>query len=109
MPAKRPTIPEESRAVEAITAIWVLLIANTVLCLLGSAAAQGYVNAFPDANAALILSRLLLFAALVLGVVLLLLTIAVLKLRRHRPPLGVTVFAILVGITPLAAVAVLQF
>jgi hypothetical protein len=102
-------IPDESRAVEAITAIWVLVIANTLLCLLGSAVAQGYVNAFPGANAVLVLSRLLLLAALVLGVVLLLLTIAVLKLRRQRPPLGVTIFAVLVGITPIAATIVVQY
>jgi hypothetical protein len=100
--------PDEPRAVEAITAIWVLVIANTLLCLLGSAATQGYVNWRPDAGAVFVLSRLLLLAALVLGVVLLLLTILVLKLRRQRPPLGVTVFAVLVGITPIAAAFLLQ-
>jgi hypothetical protein len=110
--SKRPSHPtsslDEPRAVEAITSIWVLVIVNTLLCLLGSAAAQGYVNWRPDAGAVFVLSRLLLLAALVLGVVLLLLTILVLKLRRQRPPLGVTVFAVLVGVTPIAATILLQ-
>ena len=102
-------LPDEPRAVEAITAIWVLVIANTLLCLLGSAAAQGYVHWRPDAGAILVLSRLLLLAALVLGVVLLLLTVLVLKLRRHSPPLAVTIFALLVGLTPIAATIVVQY
>jgi hypothetical protein len=104
MPTKkrsRPPLhaePVESRTAEYLTAGWMLAVFTTLLCELGSAVAVVLRDA---AGPLALLGAYLLFAALVIGLVSLLLTGVVLRIRSQAPPTAITVFALVVGAAPL--------
>ena len=101
--------PPETRASEAVTIAWMLAVMMTLLCELGVAGAAAYI-AFDDEAAMIqMLFGTLLFAALVMGVISLLLTVAAIKSRRAPPPRGIVVLAIAVGAVPIVAALLRAF
>jgi hypothetical protein len=95
----------DSRSVEMLTVGWMLMVVTTLVCEVGSGIAHWYVAKInPRAQMIDVLSGLLLFAAFVIGFLLLLLSPVIIKGRRTPPPRGVIVFAVVVGIAPLLVV-----
>jgi hypothetical protein len=96
----RPHSLSETSAAEAVTVAWLLAVMTALVCELGSAASLWLGRG--KENIAL-LGSYLFFAALVVGAVSLILAGVVLRVRRVRPPHGVTILAIVVGLAPLVA------
>ena len=99
--------PAETQAAEALTVAWTLSLTATVLAELAALVARVYVVAIPASELAQLLSRLLLFIAVVTGLATLSLTLPAIRIRRVAPPRAVVIIAIAVGVMPLVAVAVL--
>lgn len=96
-------IEGEPGNVEILTVGWMLMVVTTLACEIGFVISRG----LADGGAHLmVLSGLLLFAALVIGTLALILTPIVLRNRRARPPAGIVFFAAVVSAIPLGIVAV---
>jgi hypothetical protein len=91
----------ESPAAETLTIGWMLTVITGLACELGLGAALALAGRHPEAHALQALTGLLLFASVVIGLLSLVLLPFVLKLRREAPPLGITVFAVVIGAAPL--------
>jgi hypothetical protein len=109
--SKRKRVPpagaSDNRSVEALTVGWMLCVMTTLVCELGFAAARTYLLAVDrDARWIAALAAMLLFAAAVIGLISLFLAWAVVKMRREPPPLGILVFALVVGAVPLVTMLV---
>ena len=74
-----------------------------LICELGWVALRWFLRLNPDHPLCDLLADLLMFSALVIGVVGLVLTPVVLRSRRVLPPRGVTLFAVIVAAAPLVA------
>ncbi|MCA9173000.1 MAG: hypothetical protein KDB14_00725 [Planctomycetales bacterium] len=102
-----PTPPEsrpaEERSTEAMTIAWMLATMSTLMAMGASLLAyllnQLVVKSLP---------QLLLLVSLISGLVVVVLTPLVLRLRKSKPPAAVTWFAVIVGLTPVAIVAVIE-
>lgn len=99
---KRTVVAADPRSVEVLTVGWMLMVITTLVCELGFAAIR-IGRPQPDSRLT-ILSSLFLFAALVIGLLALLVTPVVLRSRRVPPPPGITVFAVVVTLAPVAMV-----
>jgi hypothetical protein len=97
--------PEETRAVEFLTVAWMVSVMSVLLFEVMAVAAHFYVRSAPPAPMMEIFKVLALFSASVIGMVSLVLLVAVVRLRRIRPPHGLLVFSVIVSIAPLVAVA----
>jgi hypothetical protein len=87
-----------------LTVFWMLSVMTGLLCEVGFVLARAYLRLFdPTAARMEVLAGMLLFAAAVVGVISLALCVAVVKLRKSPPPLGVIVFGVVIGAIPLAA------
>ena len=104
--ATRPAGPAENRVAEFLTVAWLLSVFTTLVCELGSAAAMWYLQAQPQALRIAALASVLLFAALVTGTLSLVLMAAAWRLRRVKPPPGVSVFALVIGLAPVVMLLV---
>lgn len=93
----------ESKRADLLTSGWMLTVVTALACELGFAAAQWY-STVQRGTAVEPLGRLLLFAALLIGLAALLLTPVVLKSRRVPPPRGITLAAVAVGLAPLGII-----
>ena len=107
--ATRPAGPAEDRVAEFLTVAWMLSVFTTLVCELGSAAAIWYLRAQPQAVQVAALASVLLFAALVTGTLSLVLMAGAWRLRRVKPPPGVSVFALVVGVAPVVMLLVRSF
>ena len=85
-----------------------LTVLNTFACELGAVATRWYAWTNAPSPTLLMISGVLLFAALVVGLISLAILFVVLKIRKTRPPLGVIVFAVFVGVMPMVASAVIS-
>jgi membrane protein YdbS with pleckstrin-like domain len=97
-------VVSEPRTVEVITIVWMLTVVTTFACEVGFAISRWL--AADDRSLLTVLSGLLLFAALVIGIVALLIMPVVLRSRRLPPPSGVVVFAAVVSAAPIALAAI---
>ena len=100
---KRAVAVSDPRSVEVLTVAWMLMVVTTLVCELGFAAIR-ISRPQPDSRLT-ILSSLFLFAAMVIGLLALLVTPVVLRSRRVPPPPGIMVFAVVVALAPVAMVA----
>jgi membrane protein YdbS with pleckstrin-like domain len=91
----------EPRTVEVLTVGWMLTVVTTLACEVGYVVARWLAT---DEGTLMALSRLLLFAAFVIGLIALFITPVVLRSRRVAPPNGVTFFAVAVAAAPLLMV-----
>ena len=90
---------------DTMTVGWMLTVMTTLACQTGMVVVRAIEHYQPDVEALPVFGDLLLFSALVFGVISLVLAPVVLRLRRTPVPPGITVFAVAVGLTPLAIVA----
>lgn len=98
----------ESSAAEALTVAWMLSVMTTLACEVGAVLLHWYFSRTEEvkSTAAEALTTLLQFAALIIGLVALVLVPIVYRLRREPPPMPVTAFAVIVGAAPLAVMLV---
>ena len=101
----RPAVASEARVADAMTVGWMLTAITALVCQAGLVVVRAAEHYQPEVAALGVLGELLLFAALVFGVISLVLAPIVLRLRRTPVPPGITIFAVAVGLTPLAIVA----
>jgi len=102
--------PPESRAAEAITIMWSLCMLATTVALLIMWFGKWVGQAIPPADdlphLIHVLPGLLLFTASVTGMLSMALTWPTYKLRRTRPPLAVSLYALGIGLTPWLLIVV---
>jgi hypothetical protein len=98
----RTRLESEPRAVEVLTIGWMLMVVTTLACEIGFVISRGLAG---GEGTLLVLSNLLLFAALVIGMIALLILPVVLRSRRLPPPSGIVFFAVVVSAAPLALAA----
>ncbi len=98
----------ESRAADFLTIGWLLTTFTTLVCELGGASALWLARRDPQASGIAALAIVLVFAALVTGLLSLLLLAAAWKLRSTKPPQGITVFAVFVSLAPAAMLTLMQ-
>lgn len=92
----------ESPAADFLTVGWLVAVLTTLMCEVLSIAARWFARSAPDNATIAAFAGFVLFAAVTTGLVTLLLTPVVVWSRRVRPPIGITVFAVVVGAAPLA-------
>ena len=83
---------------------WLLTTFTALVCELGAAAAVWFARRNPENLSLVMLAEVLTFAAVSTGLLSLGLLAAAWKLRTLKPPRGITVFAIVVGLAPLLLV-----
>lgn len=113
-PTKSPRIaqtaavirPIESRAAEAMTIGWMLSMMATIICLLVYVIVRVVMASTDAAEEFVVYADLLLFTAMVIGIVGLILAPVVYRLRVQKPPIGVTRFAVSVSLLPLLVLIV---
>ena len=103
---KPPLDAMETRQAVALTVVWTLAVTTTFLCDIGAAVSRLWLAANPEAAGAAFVSGMLLFAAVVISLLVLGLLPIVLRIRRQPPPRGYIVFAVLVAVAPILAVAI---
>jgi hypothetical protein len=99
-----PAVANETRVADAMTVGWMLTVMTALVCQAGLVGVRALEHYQPDVESLPLLGELMLFAALAFGVISLLLAPIVLRLRRTPVPPGITIFAVAVGLTPLAIV-----
>ncbi|MBX3412982.1 MAG: hypothetical protein KF708_09870 [Pirellulales bacterium] len=91
----------ETRLADFFTVGWMLTVMMTCLCEVGAFALGVFLRYSEGGTNFELLRGMLLFAAVVLGLVTLILTAVVWRLRRVPPPTSVTLFAIVVAVVPM--------
>lgn len=106
--ARRPRDddPDASPAVEAVTALWATSTLTVAGADLAAALTRLYYASNPGAEKIGLLSGLLFLAAAITGLITLVLTPMVLRVRRDRPPHGFIALAVVAGSAPLVALFV---
>lgn len=101
----RALLVEESRASVAVTVAWMLMMLVCGLALLMASVLSGltqWMSLSQEAKRGLaLLSNLGLLIALITGPLCLVLTVVVFRVRRDRPPLAITVAAVILGVLPV--------
>ena len=103
-PHSRPA-PTETRAAEAVTIAWTVTVTMLVVCELMGLAAVLYIRSAPDAAGVRSLAGAAQVCALTLAVICLTLMVVVYRVRRVRPPVAYTAFAVVVTLVPFIAAA----
>ena len=93
----------DPRTVEVLTVGWMLTVVTTLACEVGFVLARWLAR---GERSLTMLSRLLLFAAFIIGLIALFVTPVVLRSRRVAPPRGVTAFSVVVAAAPIILVAI---
>ncbi len=96
--------PQETRAAEAVTVGWTVSLTALLLCEFVAVAVHFYVRANPEAEMMQLLRGMLLFGACVVGLLVLVLTPVMYRLRRLAPPPGLVGFGAFAAAAPLLAV-----
>ena len=113
-PAKQTTAPQlpdagESRGAVAVTVAWMLLALSCAAAQVVALATWLLARAAAPAagvNHLLPVPRTMLIVALLTGVLILLLTPLVYRVRKSRPPRAITVVAVGIAVGPLVTVIV---
>ena len=105
-PKPRPKpVSSGTRGVEVLTHLWMLSVVTAFACEIVAALASLVLRYFaPEAAMLNLFVGFMLFAALVVGIISLVLLPLVLWKRSVTPPRGVIVFALVAGSAPLAIV-----
>lgn len=100
-PPPPPAEKSEPQSVEMLTVFWMLAVMTGLLCEVGFALGRAYLRLVdPTAVRLEVLVGMLLFAAAVVGAISLMLCVAVVKMRKVSPPLGVIVFGVFIAASP---------
>jgi hypothetical protein len=98
---KAKELREARPPIDGLTVAWTTTLITAVACELGAIGARAFVRfVLPEATLLGMLSGLMLFAAAVIGTVLLVLTPIIVYRKRSNPPMGVVFFAYVVGVVP---------
>jgi hypothetical protein len=101
-------LPQEERRAEAATVAWMLTTLTTAAGLVCCGGATLLVWRFETPPTSLaMLPGLLMLMSTVAGLVVLILTPVVLRLRNAQPPKSITVGAVLIGAAPIVLLAVM--
>lgn len=101
---KQSATNDEPESIRMAVMAWLMTTLTTLVCMAIVAATRGYVLwVDPDAAKIALLSGLLLFASLVLGVLALGLQFVVLRIRRPAPPRPVLFSATIIALLPILA------
>ena len=105
-PGKPDDLPEltktgETRLADALTVFWMITVMQVLLFELATVGFRWYYAAHPEAERLGALSDLLYLCAALGGCISLLILPLVWKLRRVKPPLGITLFAIIITALPI--------
>lgn len=102
----RPAIAStESRLSEVTTVGWMLSVMTTLACTVMALVVWTFVQGRPDNERVLVFVRYLHFSAIVMGVASLCLLGVVLRARTVPPPRSILIFAVVVSLTPILALA----
>ncbi len=82
---------------------WMFSAMTTLLCAGVAAIVWLFAGQGGAGDQAMLLARLLHFGSLVAGVVCLVLTVVVLRIRRAPPPRSITILAVIVAVLPILA------
>ncbi len=93
-------LPNETQAADALTIGWMLAVLTTLICQIGALAMRWIAIGNPKLAGLNNFSGTLFFAAMVIGVVSLLLIPVLHKIRIVSPPSTIVVFAVVVAIAP---------
>ena len=96
----------ETRLADFFTVGWMLTVLMTFLCEVGAFALGVWLRSSAGGTNFELLRGILLFAAVVLGLVTLILTALVWRIRRVPAPLGVTLFAVVVAVVPILPIVI---
>lgn len=109
----RALLVEESRASVAVTVAWMLTMFATAIALavalLVFVAARWWQLTADPRNPVNFLPGMMMVSAAATGLLCLVLTVAVYRVRRDRPPVAITVVAVFVSCLPLATMLLLSF
>jgi len=104
--------PAETRTAEAATIAWMLSTMVTVLAAVVSLVSLALILVFAEEQEIAIqqaaLPGFILFIGIITGIICLVLTPVVYQVRRVPPPRSVAIFAVAVGLTPMATWLVLK-
>lgn len=102
----------ESRAAVALTVAWMLTLLSTAAAMVTAACAWGLTLAMPAAPGAPhplgLLPGLLIFVACATGILCLILTPLIHRVRVSPAPQSISIAAVLIGIAPLVTIAILS-
>lgn len=101
---RTPRETGETSSADALTVIWTVSITTVLLCDLAAALGYGVVSWQPNQRRLFTLAEFLVFSGAVVGLLVLVLTPIVHRVRRTPPPPGLTVFAICAATAPLLAI-----
>jgi hypothetical protein len=96
-----PGLPHESRAAEAMTVAWTVSVTGVVISDLVLAAASFYARTHPS-QPTKAFAAIMLMSAAAMGAVSLALLPVVWRTRVLKPPIGYSIFAVLVAAAPVA-------
>lgn len=95
---RSPESDSESQGAEVMTVAWLISILSVTICDFGAGITRLLIE--PDQQTLGLLSGVLYFAALTIGLISLILLPIVLKSRRMPPPRGLVVFGVAVSVIP---------
>jgi hypothetical protein len=99
----RLTRTGETRLADALTVFWMITVMQVLLFQLATVGFRWYYHRHPEQPQIGALSELLYLCAVLGGCISLLLFPLVWKLRRNKPPLGITLFATITAALPIVA------
>jgi hypothetical protein len=102
---QKKSAPREEPSAEAITIAWTSSVVCVLAANLVTIAAHLYGRMHPESRTAPVFEAIMLLTACVMGIVSLALLPVVWRTSRLKPPLGFTVFDVLVSIAPILATA----
>ena len=97
----RRLVAPEPQAVELVTITWMMATLTVLMCEVGSIIVRLIVHRGTSAATLELFGGILTFAAIVIGLVVVILTPLVIRLRQTPPPPGIVVFAVAVALSPL--------
>jgi hypothetical protein len=101
---RSPALDAESQGAEVMTVAWMISILSVAVCDFGAGITRLFLDS--DLQTLGLLSGVLYFAALTIGLISLILLPIVLKSRRVPPPRGLVVFGVAVSVIPWIALVV---
>ena len=101
-PVKNPSQgPAEAPTAEFLTIAWLLTVMTTLGCEVGYFVVTMISNWRVDAKWLELLAGVLMFAALVTGLMSVGMLFAVRRMRKIPPPTPIVIFSVIVGVTPI--------
>ena len=91
----------ETRMADALTVFWMITVMQVLLCELVTVAFRWYFLTHPEQQTIGALADVLYLCAALGGCISLLLLPVVWRMRRVKPPMGITVFAVVAAALPI--------